>query len=173
MRFALVAIGVSLVLASCVGSTDEHNHTGAGTNHDPAGWSAEIPRGWVVLPFQTSQGGASAVGTQVSNVELPAPEIEPGLPIQTSGVVLPSSGVSLIISTDNDPQNVQAPPDSPPSPPLSLDDFAQGSATGRGPTFSFLWFEVSGKLLFASIKAGPQADLGALATLVESIRETG
>jgi hypothetical protein len=53
-----------------------------------------------------------------------------------------------------------------------MEDFAQGSATGGGPTFSFLWFEVSGNLLLASIKAGPQADEATLRTLVESIRET-
>jgi hypothetical protein len=112
---------------------------------DLAGWSAEIPPGWKV--FETSKGNASSVGTQISNVELPAPEIDPGLPIQTSGLVLPPDGVSLIIATDNDPKNVQVPPESPPAPPLSMGDFAQGSATGGGPTFSFLWFEVSGNLL--------------------------
>ena len=53
-----------------------------------------------------------------------------------------------------------------------MEDFAQGSATGGGPTFSFLWFEVSGNLLLASIQAGPQADEATLRTLVESIRET-
>jgi hypothetical protein len=122
--------------------------------------------------LETSKGNASAVGTQISNVEVPAPEIDPGLPIQTSGLVLPPDGVSLIIATDNDPKNVQVPPESPPAPPLSIEDFAQGSATGGGPTFSFLWFEVSGNLLLASIKAGPQADEATLRTLVESIRET-
>ena len=139
---------------------------------DPAGWSAEIPPGWRVLTFDTSKGDASAVGTQISNVELPAPEIDPGLPIQTSGLVLPPDGVSLIIATDNDPQNVHVPPESPLAPPLSMEDFAQGSVTGGGPTFSFLWFEVGGNLLLASIKAGPQADEATLRTLVESIRET-
>ena len=79
---------------------------------DLAGWSAEIPPGWKVLPFETSKGDASAVGTQISNVELPVPEIDPGLPIQTSGLVLPPDGVSLIIATDNDPKNVQVPPES-------------------------------------------------------------
>ena len=139
---------------------------------DPAGWSAEIPHGWKVLSFETSKGDASAVGTQISNVELPAPEIDPGLPIQTSGLVLPPDGVALIIATDDDPENVQVPPESPPAPPLSMEDFAQGSATGEGPTFSFLWFEVGGKPLLASIKAGPQADEATLWELVESIRET-
>lgn len=134
---------------------------------DLAGWSAEIPPGWKVLPFETSKGNASSVGTQISNVELPAPEIDPGLPIQTSGLVLPPDGVSLIVATDN----VQV-PESPPAPPLSMEDFARGSATGGGPTFSFLWFEVSGNLLLASINAGPQADEATLRTLVESIRET-
>jgi hypothetical protein len=31
---------------------------------DLAGWSAEIPPGWKVLPFETSKGDASSVGTQ-------------------------------------------------------------------------------------------------------------
>jgi hypothetical protein len=71
---------------------------------DLAGWSAEIPPGWKVLPFETSKGNASAVGTQISNVELPAPEIDPGLPIQTSGLVLPS------LTSNHKNENVGPPP---------------------------------------------------------------
>lgn len=176
MRLFVALMVVSVVITACTGASDEPNPPLDRTHPyvDPAGWSARIPAGWTVEPFKTSNGDASAIGVQISNVHLPDPVIEPGLPIQASSLVVPPHGVSLIISTDFDPaQNAVIPPSSPPSPPLSLDDFAQGSATGGGPTFSFLWFEVSGNLLLASIKAGPQADQATLATLVGSIRETG
>jgi len=68
-----------------------------------------VPVGWSVVPFETTKGDASAIGAQISNVDLPAPSIEPGLPIQTSGLVLPPEGVSLIVATDEDPANVQLP----------------------------------------------------------------
>jgi hypothetical protein len=176
MRFSVAFIVVSVVMTACTGASDEPDSEPSRTHPyvDPAGWSARIPAGWTVEPFNTSKGDASAVGVQIANVHLPDPVIEPGLPIQASSLVLPPHGVSLIISTDFDrAQNAVIAPASPPSPPLSLDDFAQGSATGGGPTFSFLWFEAGRNLLLASIKAGPQADLATLASLVGSIRETG
>ncbi len=165
----------ALALASCTqGGEPEPTPDSSESHvyHDPAGWSAQVPAGWTVLPFETSKGDASAAGTQISNVELPAPEIEPGLPIQTSGLVLPPDGVSLVIATDTDPGNVQVPPPSPASPPLSLADFAEGSSTGGGPTLSLLWFEVGGNVLLASIRTGPNPDEADLAALVASIRES-
>jgi len=134
-----------------------------------------VPVGWSVVPFETTKGDASAIGAQISNVDLRAPSIEPGLPIQTSGLVLPPEGVSLIVAADEDPANVQLPPASPASPPVSLEDFAEGSSTGDGPTISLLWFTVSGHTLLASIKTGPstsRADIAAIDALVESIRAT-
>jgi hypothetical protein len=174
MRLPTVIV-VAVLLASCGGSSDKSPETEprqGGVYHDPAGWSAHVPAGWVVLPFETSKGDASAAGTQISNVELPAPEIEPGLPIQTSGLVLPPDGVSLVIAADTDPRNVQVPPPSPLSPPLSLADFDEGSTTGGGPTLSLLWLEVGGNVLLASIRTGPTADEADLAALVASIRES-
>lgn len=177
MRFFVAFLVVSVLMTACTGASDEPDSEPSRRTHpyvDPAGWSAQIPAGWTVEPFKSSKGDASAVGVQIANVHLPDPVIEPGLPIQASSLVVPPHGVSLIISTDFDrAQNAVIPPASPPRPPLSLDDFAQGSATGGGPTFSFLWFEAGRNLLLASIKAGPQADLATLATLVGSIRETG
>jgi len=171
IRFFVAFTTVSIVMTACTGADEPDSEPSRRTHPyvDPAGWSARIPAGWTVEPFETSKGDASAVGVQIANVHLPDPVIEPGLPIQASGVVVPPHGVSLIIATDNDPRNGQVLPASPPSPPLSLDDFAQGSTTGGGPTFSFLWFEASGNVLLASIKAGPQADLATLASLVGSI----
>jgi hypothetical protein len=106
-----------------------------------------------------------------STLSLPPPVFEPGLPIQVRYVHLPPDGVALIIATDDDPENALVPPAQPVSPPLRSMTSTQGSATGGGPTFSYLWFEVGGNPLFASITAGPGADQAPLTTLVESIRE--
>lgn len=104
-------------------------------------------------------------------MELPPPEIQPGLPIQTSSLVLPLDGVSLIIAADLDP-SVQVPPPAPARLPLSLDDCAVGSATGGGSTLRVLWFVVSGNILVASIKTGSNADEADVRALVASIRES-
>ena len=146
------------------------------TYHDPAGWSVEVPVSWSVLPFETRKHEASSVGALISNTPLPPPRIEPGLPIQTSGLVLPPRGVSMVIATDVDPQNSQMVPASPLSPPLSLSDsgFAEGSCIAREtPCLSTLWFTVADTALLISIKTGPFArkgDLAVLAPVVSSIR---
>jgi hypothetical protein len=180
VRSAAVVAVVSLALVACDSGSDERSGSDrpadTTTYTDPAGWTADVPVGWSVLPFETTKGHASAIGTQISNVDLPAPSIEPGLPIQTSGLVLPTDGIALVIATDDDPANVQSPPASPASPPLSIEDFAEGSSTGDGPTISLLWFRVSGHTLLASVKTGASAseeDVVALAMLVASIRVSG
>jgi hypothetical protein len=114
-------------------------------------------------------GIASAIGTQITNVELPAPQIERGLPIQASNLVVPPDGLALIVATDDDPENVQLPPAEPPTPPVSLTQFSEGSTTGDAPALSLLWFDTDGRLLLASIKMGPRvstSDREALAELV-------
>jgi hypothetical protein len=65
------------------------------TYRDPAGWTADISVGWSVPPFETTRGDASANGMQISNVDLPAPSIEPGLHIQAGGLDLPPTSLSL------------------------------------------------------------------------------
>lgn len=162
-----VLVVVAVLLASCTGSSDETDRVYDGS----AGWSVDVPAGWTVLPFNTSKGDVSARGAQISNVELPPPQIEPGLPIQTSSLALPPDGVSLIIASDRDP-NVRVPPPAPARLPVSLDDFAVGSSTGSGPTISLLRFVVGGNVLVASIKTGPDADETDLRRLVASIRQS-
>jgi hypothetical protein len=180
VRSIAVTVALSLALVACDSGSDERSGSDppadTTTYTDPAGWTADVPVGWNVLPFQTTKGDASAIGTQISNVDLRAPSIEPGLPIQTSGLVLPPDGIALVIATDEDPANVQLPPASPASPPLSIDDFAEGSSTGDGPTISLLWFNVGGHSLLASIKSGASAsrrDVAAMDALVSSIRASG
>jgi hypothetical protein len=143
MRSIALSVVLTIALVACDPGSDEPRRSPSPADQttsygDPAGWTADVPVGWSVLPFETNKGDASAVGSQISNVSLPAPSIEPGLPIQTSGLVLPPEGVSLIIATDEDPANVQLPPASPASLPISIEDFAEGSSTGDGPTISLL-----------------------------------
>jgi hypothetical protein len=170
MRSPVALVVAAVLLASCTRSSNELHDTER-VYHGSAGWSVEVPAGWRVLPFNTSKGDVSARGAQISNVELPPPEIQPGLPIQTSSLVLPPDGVSLIIAADLDP-NVHVPPPAPARLPLSLDDFVVGSATGGGPTLSVLRFVVSGNILVASIKTGSNADEAGVRALVASIRQS-
>jgi hypothetical protein len=132
-----------------------------------------VPPGWHVAPFETSKASASASGAQVSNVELVSPSIVPGFPIQVNGRDLPDDGLALIIAIDDDPSDVQQPPQSPPSPPLTLDEFIEGSAPAGSPTTDLLWFTGNGQTFLATIKTGPSvtsADQTALAAAVASIR---
>jgi hypothetical protein len=173
-----VGLGLVLLLGACTSDDASPPSPMFGvrteTYHDPAGWSVAAPVSWTVLPFETTKGEASAVGVQISNVPLPGPRIHPGLPIQTS--VLPPQGVSVVIATDDDSRNVQSPPPSPPSPPLSLSEsgFAEGSCiAGETPCLSTLGFTVADKTLLISLKTGPlakTADMAILALLVGSIR---
>ena len=143
---------------------------------DPAGWAAQIPDGWHVLRFETTKGGASSTGTQISNVELPSPTIHERLPIQASGLDLPADGVAIVIASDDDPSNVQSPPSAPARPPLSMDAFLEGSSTGEGPSLDLLWFACLDEPLLISLKQGPslsEADRDAVETFVRSIRCTG
>jgi hypothetical protein len=102
MRSPVAIVVAALLLASCTPSSDGM-HEKERVYQGSAGWSVEVPAGWSVLPFNMSKGDVSARGAQISNVELPPPEIQPGLPIQTSSLVLPPDGVSLIIAADLDP----------------------------------------------------------------------
>jgi hypothetical protein len=170
MRSPVAIVVAALLLASCTPSSDGM-HEKERVYQGSAGWSVEVPAGWSVLPFNMSKGDVSARGAQISNVELPPPEIQPGLPIQTSSLVLPPDGVSLIIAADLDP-SVRVPPPAPARLPLSLDDFAVGSATGGGSTLRLLRFVVSGNILVASIKTGSNADEADVQALVASIRES-
>lgn len=77
--------------------------------------------------------------------------IQPGLPIQASNLVVPPDGLGPIIATDDDPENIQLPPPEPPTPPLSLTQFSEGSSTVDAPALSLLWFDAAGQLLLGSI----------------------
>lgn len=173
---ALLALSLSACTTSAPQADRSGEHPTEGprttTYVAPAGWSVEIPVGWHVLPFETAKRNASSVGTQISNVELPAPSIEPGLPIQASGLVLPPRGVAVIIAADEDPASGQPAPAAPPSPPLSYSQFNQGSSPGGAPSLALLWFAGGGRTLLFSIKIGceiSEADQIAMEALIASL----
>jgi hypothetical protein len=169
---------VVLLLASCTSasvsdtSSTTTPHDG-GTYTSPDGWIIDVPPGWHVVPFETSKGNATARGAQVSNIELPAPSVVPGFPIQANGKDLPADGLAIIIAIDDDPSDAQQPPQSPPAPPLSLDDFIHGSAPGGSPTLDLMWFTGNGRTFLAAVTTGPSAtpsDQTALEGAVSSLR---
>jgi hypothetical protein len=109
----------------------------------------------------------------VSNIELPSPSLVPGFPIQTNGKDLPADGLAIIIAIDDDPSDAQQPPQSPPTPPLNLDDFIHGSALAGSATLDLMWFTGNGRTFLATIKAGPKvsaSDRTALESAVSSLR---
>ncbi len=177
-RSTRVGVGVVLLLASCTSAPGRDTPStatsqGMNTYHSPLGWALDAPSGWHVLPFESSEGTAAAKGVQVSNVKLPSPSIVPGVPIQTSGLVLPRDGVSLIIATDDDPSDVQQPPPSPVSPPLTNGPWNVGSGFAGAPTSSLLWFSGNGQTFLASIKTGAEvsaADQVTMSDIVASVR---
>jgi hypothetical protein len=145
----------------------------ANTYTDSGGWTIDVSPGWLVTPFETSKGKASASGVQVSNADLPSPSIVPGFPIQALGGDLPSDGVALIIATDVDPGDAQQPPPSPVSPPLSVDQFLEGSAAAGAASLDLLWFSGNGQTFLATIKSGAAAtseDRTDVAAMVASLR---
>lgn len=178
MRHVAAAIGALLVSVACT-TPDAGSVDGASPRttsyHDPSGWTIDVPIGWSVVPFDSSAGEATAEGAQISNTRLPAPEVVPGFPMQTSELVLPRDGLTLVISIDSDPDNVQEPPDSPQPPPLSLDAFMEGSASPGGASLGLLWFSGDGSTFLATTKTGADAsaaDRRLLAQVVGSLRFT-
>ena len=172
MVFAVLLLLMSCTSAS-VSDTSPTTALHDGTYTSPDGWTIDVPPGWHVTPFETTKGGASARGAQVSNLELPSPSLVPGFPIQTNGDDLPADGLAIIVAIDDDPTDGQQPPQSPPAPPLSLDDFIHGSALAGSPTLDLMWFTGNGRTFLASIKTGPSvtaADRTALEAAVSSLR---
>jgi hypothetical protein len=173
MRPAVLLLLISCTSASLSDTSSTTPLHDVGTYTSPDGWTIDMPAGWHVAPFETSKGGASARGAQVSNIELPSPSLVPGFPIQTNGDDLPADGLAIIIAIDDDPSDVQQPPQSPPAPPLSLDDFSHGSAPAGSPTLDLMWFTGNGRTFLATIKTGPNVsavDRTALEAAVSSVR---
>ena len=169
LRAGIVLVPLLLAVACTSGSPARSfvsvlpQHAGV-IYHDASGWVIRVPAGWHVLPFRSSTDGASAAGVQLSNVKLPAPSIVPSFPIQANDKVLPITGISLIIATDNDPK-VCRPSTGPvscqssyatlPLPrPYTIRWNAASQPNPTGPLFSDLWFKAGHRTFIATIKVG-------------------
>lgn len=146
------------------------------TYRDAAGWAIEVPPGWHAVRFSDSAGGIISAGVQLSNVQLPAPQLRPGYPIQVNGRLLPARGVGLIIATDTDPKlsrpAVAVPPLPAPGAPKAWRYWGGGSASAGSPYIETLWFRANRTTFIASAKIGPKAttsDLTAVDTIITSL----
>ncbi|MFL5797920.1 MAG: hypothetical protein ACJ77A_08305 [Actinomycetota bacterium] len=153
------------------GSTSSPGGSGERVYRDPAGWSLTVPRGWVVEPFSSSDGGVVAAGAQVSNVTLPAPTVVDWAPIQADGRSFPKTGISIVVGTQQGGRVPRSPvSDLPLTYPTG---WGEGSALAGEPTLSEIWFRGGGHLFIATVKTGADAvpaDRKALERIVWSIR---
>jgi hypothetical protein len=153
------------------------------TYRDRAGWVVEVPPGWHAVRFSDAKGGITAAGMQLSNVQLPPPELVRGAPIQANGGVLPARGVGVVIATDTDPTLFHGPVAVPPLPAPDAPDgwkYWNGGSSSAGfggapggPDIESLWFRVGHMTFIACAKIGPKATSGdrkAVDAIIESLR---
>lgn len=189
LRAGIVLVPLLLLAVACTGGSPARSyvsvlpHHAGIVYHDASGWLIRVPAGWHVLPFQSSTDGASAAGVQLSNVKLPAPSIVPSFPIQTNDKVLPISGMSLIIATDNDPKlcrpstgrlSCQRSYARLPLPrPYTVRWSVASQPNATGPLFSDLWLEGGHQTYIATIKIGAKvfdgSHLAVLAKILASL----
>ncbi len=155
----LSAVLLVALLAGCTGGglpLSVPSGVRGGIYRDAAGWEIRVARGWRVVPFVSSAGGAKAAGAQISNVRLPPPTVRPGYPIQANDLVLPARGIALVIGTDQDPKVTRQ--IGLVSPPLSYPaGWLRGSSTGEDPSMDTIWFHAQpgGRVFIATVKIGP------------------
>jgi hypothetical protein len=168
-RVALVSVMLIGILAGC-GSDADARVAGPNLYRDPAGWQILVPQGWRAVPFALHTWISSAEGAQISNVpSLPRPVAEYGMPLQTSGIAVPSSGISVVIATSKVPEQSS---DHVFSPPLTRDDLIAGSCLAESPCLDVLWFRGNGHTFILSAKIGANAyghQQAALARLIASV----
>lgn len=133
------------------------------------GWSAAVPPGWQTEAFSLSRSDGPVDGAMFANRDVPGPTDAGGAFPQASGIDFPSAGVALVISTMRGviPGTFQ-----PEAPPLSRDDFANGSAAGLDATLDSLVFQGPDGLFVATIKTGSDAsaiDVAAVDAIVGSL----
>jgi hypothetical protein len=159
VRKGLLMLLLVIALASCTGGGGPApipSGTSGGFYRDPAGWSIRVEPGWSVVRFTSSTGGVKAAGAQISNARLPPPIVRPGYPIQANGLVLPATGIALVIGTDQDPKVARQ--IALVSPPLSYPaGWLRGSSTGQDPSMDTIWFHAQpgGRVFIATVKIGP------------------
>jgi len=168
-RAAFVCVMLIGTFAGC-GSTADSPVAGPNLYRDPAGWQVLVPAGWRVMPFSLQSPTGSAEGAQISNVStLPRPVAEYGMPLQTNGNRVPSSGIAVVIATDDGPEQSS---DGVFSPPLTRDDLIAGSCLAESPCLDVLWFSGNGRTFILTAKIGSSAygqQQDALSRLIRSV----
>ncbi len=143
-----------------------------------SGWSLALPPGWrsmVFVSMSPQSGTILSSGSLIANASMPLPiATNNGLP-QVSAEGFPDDGVALVIA----PASTMSGNLPIRTPPLSIEDFTQGSASAGGSTLDTMWFTSKGTasdgppLVFAAtLRIGPQAsgvDLDAIDDVVASL----
>jgi hypothetical protein len=141
------------------------------TYTDPGGWRVAVPPGWSVQPFDLSSPNEALKGAMISSVELPPPVAARGTLPQADGNGFPDDAVAMVVSTemiDWGGERVW-------QPPLSIQDFTNGSALAGNPTLDTLKFandQQGGSWFTATIKTGERVsaiDESAVASVVASL----
>ena len=140
-----------------------------GSYRDRAGWSIEVPRGWHALAFTvTASRDQRYRGVEISNMVLPRPQAVHGTPVQVSGDAVGGRGIGLVIATTD----AGGSDERPLALPLSLDDFAEGSALPGSPVLDGDSFRANGLHFVATVKWGSDAYDDAAVRQVNSILAT-
>jgi len=189
VRPGVALVPLALFAVACTGSGPARSYVSALPHraglvyHDAAGWVIRVPAGWHVLPFRSSADGARAAGVQLSNLRLPAPALVPSFPVQANDKILPATGISLIIATENDPGlcrpsagqlSCQRSYAMLPLPrPYTIRWTAASQPIPAEPLFSDLWFKIGHHRYIASLKIGAKVfdnfHLAVLAKILASL----
>jgi hypothetical protein len=164
VAFAVFAAVLVLGWRSFIPGVSPENAAAPRIYRDPAGWSLRVPGNWHVLAFDVSDGALRFEGVQVSNVALPRPRIVAGSPIQASSKVLPRDGVALIVARSFGPPGGNEVP-----LPLSLGEFAMGSAPAGAPTLDTAYFAAGGWTFVATVKTGASAHSDATRAVARTV----
>jgi hypothetical protein len=134
------------------------------------GWSVAVPPGWHTQAVTLSRSEVPVDGAMFSNVNLPGPTGGEGTFPQASAIDFPSGGIALVVSSFSG--EVMPGDTQPIAPPLSIEDFAKGSAEGSTSTLDSLVFQGPEGLFVATIRTGSDAsavDLAAIDAAVGSL----
>ncbi len=122
------------------------------------GLDIRVPHDWHLLQFANP-----TTGVQISNVVLPTPVAGPGAPVQASGETLPRDGVALVVY-EGTWRHVRLT-----TLPLSISDFAEGSASAGAPTLDVASFTGNGRTYVVTLKIGPSASAAAIRSAGDAI----
>jgi hypothetical protein len=142
---------------------------------DPAGWTIQIPFGWMAEAVNVSERGISVRGLQIVNppyASVPPVAKAAGSPAQaqTAG----TDYLSVVIAVDDDPALLHVPEL---TTPLHLDDFAHtNAALPQHPSLDVAWLQRPGGDISVTVSIGAYAipdDVMLARSMLASLRLTG